>query len=105
MPRSKRNKEVVLTKVKKQPNAEKKDNLIINIQDAVEKFSHAYILEVHNQRNEYLKEVRKLIGAKGQLFMGKNNVMKTALGDRASNELFDEVHQLSERISGVCALL
>ncbi len=105
MPRSKRNKEVTLSKVKKAPNKEKKDDLILKIQDAVEANVFGYVVAVENQRNDFLKQVRKDLAAKATIFMGKNNVMKLALGTNASNEVADKIHLLSEQITGTCALL
>ena len=105
MPRSKRNKEVALTKVRKAPSKEKKDNLIIKIQDAVENYGSAYVLKVENERNEFLQKIRGHFATTGVLFMGKKNVMKLALGTNASSEVASAIHLLSEKICGNSALL
>lgn len=104
MPRSKRNREVTLSKVRKEPSKAKKDALVEKLHDAVEKYSHGYILKVENERNQFIKEVRRRFKA-GVLFMGKNNVMKLALGNAPENEVADNISFLSNEISGCCALL
>ncbi len=105
MPRSRRNKEVTLSKVKKAPSREKKDNLVLKIQDAVEKYDHVVLLEVENQRNDLIKSVRAHFAQTGTICMGKNNVMKLALGTGPENEVADKISQLSDNISGEVALL
>lgn len=105
MPRSRRNREVALSKVRKEPSKEKKDSLIEKLHDAVEKYAHGYALRVENERNQFIKDVRKHFSGTGTLFMGKNNVMKLALGNAVENEVADKIHQLSDEISGSCALL
>lgn len=105
MPRSRRSREVALTKVRKTPSKEKKDNLIVKIHDAVEQYAHGLILRVENQRNDLVKQVRAHFQSNSLLFMGKNSVMKLALGSGPETEVADKIHELAERIEGTCALM
>eukprot|EP00392_Amoebophrya_sp_AT5.2_P012889 g12996.t1 len=112
MPKSKRVRQVALTKVKKVDGKERKDGLIEKIQDAVDEYKHALVLTVENQRNELIKQIRLHFTKKGaaekkggRLFMGNNNVIKLALGNSPANEIADKIHYLGEKIQGECALL
>ncbi|CAD7944279.1 unnamed protein product [Amoebophrya sp. A25] len=105
MPRSKRNKVIALTKVKKGDNKERKDGLIERIQDAVEKYQHVMLLRVENQKNELVKQVRQKFKSNGLVFMGNNNVMRLALGTDSDSEIADKIAHLGEKIGGECALL
>jgi len=105
MPRSKRNKVVTLSKVKKGDNKERKDGLIERIQDAVDKYEHVFVLRVENQKNDLIKQVRQHFKTTGLIFMGNNNVMKLAVGTEADNEIAEKIHHLGEKIAGDCAIL
>jgi len=103
MPKSKRAKVVSLTKVKKRPK-EKKDDLIEDIRESCEKFSRVFLVSIENERNQFMQEVRKQLRP-GKLVCTKNKVMQTALGTSPENECQDNIHKLSQMISGHCALL
>lgn len=103
MPKNKRNKVVSLTKTKKKPR-ETKDKLIDEIRSCCEKFSRVYMIEIENERNVFLQEVRKQLRP-GRLFCARNKVMQIALGMEASSECQDGIHQIAQMISGPCALL
>lgn len=103
MPRSKRNKVVSLTNVKKQ-GKEKKDVMVDNIREACEKYKNVVVLEFGHQRNEYLKEVRRHF-EDSKLFMGKNKLMQLALGTSPENEVLENMHMLSNELTGQVGLL
>ncbi len=56
MPKSKRNKVVALTKTKKK-GREAKEELVENIQAAVEKYKFAYVLSYLNMRTGPFKKI------------------------------------------------
>eukprot|EP00440_Ansanella_granifera_P063766 gb/GFBE01069131.1/.p1 GENE.gb/GFBE01069131.1/~~gb/GFBE01069131.1/.p1 ORF type:complete len:213 (+),score=73.97 gb/GFBE01069131.1/:1-639(+) len=103
MPKSKRNKVVALTKVKKRPR-EDKDKLIEDIREAFEKYTRLYLVSIENERNNFLQEVRKQLRP-GKLVCAKNKVMQLALGTSPENECHENVHKIAEKIAGQCALL
>mmetsp|Transcript_2132 Transcript_2132/g.4886 ORF Transcript_2132/g.4886 Transcript_2132/m.4886 type:complete len:225 (-) Transcript_2132:337-1011(-) len=103
MPKSKRNKVITLTKVKKRPK-EKKDELIDGIRESCEEFSRIFLVSIENERNQFMQEIRKRLRP-GKLVCAKNKVMQTALGMSPESECQDNVHKIAEMINGHCALL
>jgi mRNA turnover protein 4 len=57
MPKSKRNKVVSLTKVKKKGRSAKED-MIENIHQCAEKFKHAFVLSFENMRTGPFKKIQ-----------------------------------------------
>lgn len=103
MPRSKRNKEVHLTNVKKQ-GKERKNDLMENIREAVEKYENVVLVEFDQQRNVHVKEVRQRF-ANGRLFFGKNKLMQLALGTTPETEVEENLHQMAQEVVGQVGLL
>lgn len=103
MPKSKRNKVVSLTKVKKRPR-EQKDKLIDDIRTHCEKFSRVFLVSVDNSRTTALQALRKQLRP-SILVCAKNKVMQLSLGMTPAQECQDNIHKLAERISGNCGLL
>jgi len=103
MPKSKRNKVVSLTKVKKKPR-EEKDKLIEKIRSCCEKFSRVILVSIENERTNFIQEVRKRLRP-SEIICAKNKVMQLALGTTPSQECQDNIHKIANRISGPCALL
>jgi len=98
MPRSKRNRLVSLTKVAKK-GAAGKAKLVQDIQNALETFKHAFVFKVDNMRNNNFKEIREeFIGSR--FFMGKNKVMKVALGRDKSEEKTPSSYKLGRMLQG-----
>jgi mRNA turnover protein 4 len=103
MPKSKRNKVIALTKVKKKPR-DNKDTAIEDIREACEAFPRIYLVSIENERNAFIQEVRKALRP-GKLVMAKNKVMQVALGTAPATECQDGVHKMAVKISGQCGLL
>jgi len=93
MPRSRRNKIVHLTQVKKKPKANK-DKLIDNVREAASKFKYAYIVSAENQTSDFLRQTRELLRP-GRMFFGKVKVMQLALGLHPSVECEEGIHKLA----------
>jgi len=103
MPKSKRNKVVHLTKVKKKDRSVK-SSLINQVREALQKYSFVYIFSLENQRNAYLKIARDKLNP-GRIFYGKNKVMQLALGLRPENEIFENIHIIAQKLCGNRGLL
>ena len=98
MPRSKRNRVVHLTQVKKKPK-KNKDDLIEKIRDAAEKYQYGYVVSAENQTSEFLRQTRELLRP-GRLFYGKAKVMQLACGLHPSVECQDGIHKLAMELGG-----
>jgi len=94
---------IALTKTKRRTK-DQKDTLIEEIRETTDKFSRCYLLDMDNERNEFLQEVRKKMRP-GVMFAAKNKQMQVALGMSPEEEAQDGIHQIAERITGRCVLL
>jgi len=103
MPKSRRNKVISLTKVKKKPR-EEKDKLIDEIRLCCEKYPRVFLISMENERTTFMQTVRAKLRP-GKIIAAKNKVMQLALGTTAAQECQDNIHKISNRISGPCALL
>lgn len=103
MPKNKRNKVVHLTKTKKKPR-DSKDLLIDEVRNSAEKFPRVYLIEIENERNQFLQEIRKQLRP-SRLICARNKVMQLALGTEPSSECQDGIHKIAQMIGGTCALL
>eukprot|EP00916_Digyalum_oweni_P016359 GHVL01026839.1.p1 GENE.GHVL01026839.1~~GHVL01026839.1.p1 ORF type:complete len:220 (-),score=39.41 GHVL01026839.1:20-679(-) len=101
MAKSKREKNYKFTKVKPKQK-ERKSALIENLRKI--NYEYFYLINLDNQRNAFLKKVRDDLKP-GRIFLGKNKVMKHALGTSPENELFHNIHLLTEELVGFRGLL
>uniref|UniRef100_A0A0K0FVG6 Ribosome assembly factor mrt4 n=1 Tax=Strongyloides venezuelensis TaxID=75913 RepID=A0A0K0FVG6_STRVS len=104
MPRSKRDKEVSLTKVKKKTR-EGRNQLITEIRNAVDKYPFIYLFNLENLRSKGFIEIRQHFKTNSRFFFGKNNVMSIALGKEPESEHVEGIHKLSKLLKGQCALM
>ena len=103
MPRSKRNKVVSLTKVKKK-GREAKEEMVESIQQALTKYKKCFVLSFENMRTGPFKSIQNSM-RDSKFFIGKNKVIKVALGRSPEEEPADNSHQLSKYLSGQVCLL
>ncbi|GAV03548.1 hypothetical protein RvY_13951 [Ramazzottius varieornatus] len=103
MPRSKRNKEVRLTKTKSK-GLEGKGIIISKLKKAIEDHKYVYVFEVENPRNNLMKDVREE-WKHSQFFMGKNNILQLALGKTPEEEQANGLSSLAEKLRGERGLL
>ena len=103
MPKSKRNKMVNLTKVKKQGRSGK-EQLVEKIQDAVGEFQNSYVVSFENMRSGPFKKMQHQMHDTSRFHLGKNKVMQRALGREPEDEVEDNTHRLSRYLSGQVAL-
>ncbi|XP_022650618.1 mRNA turnover protein 4 homolog [Varroa destructor] len=104
MPVSKRNRVISLTQAKKK-GLEHKEKFINEVRDLLNQYESLYIFSVENMRNNKLKDVREEWKGTSKLIMGKNKVLRIALGRNAENEIAVNIHKVSERLIGQCGLL
>uniref|UniRef100_A0A224Z4T2 Ribosome assembly factor mrt4 n=1 Tax=Rhipicephalus zambeziensis TaxID=60191 RepID=A0A224Z4T2_9ACAR len=102
MPRSKRNRQVSLTRTKKKGLDHKRD-LIQEVRDAFEKYDKVFVYSVSNMRNSKLKDVRQE-WKDSRFYFGKNKVMSVALGRFIDENHRENLHKVSERLRGQCGL-
>lgn len=91
MPKSKRNKLVSLTKTKKKGRNAKED-LIETIKESLEEYKYQYVFSFENMRAGPFKGMSLALKADTKVFMGKNKVMRIALGRNPEEEPMDNTH-------------
>ena len=79
MPKSKREKQISLTRTQKK-GLELKQDVIKKVRDACDKYARVFVVRVENMRNNKLKEVREE-WHHSKFFFDKNKVMAFALGE------------------------
>jgi mRNA turnover protein 4 len=104
MPKSKKDKEVSLTKVKKKTR-ENKDEMISKIQDAVGEYKNIFVYSIDSMRSTKMTEIRQKFKANSRFFYGKNTVMAMALGRDAATEKAEGLHKVSQLLKGQCGLM
>jgi len=104
MPKSKRDKEVALTKVKRK-GKETKLKLVDEIRQSVDSYKHLFGFSVDNIRSSKLTAIRTHFKSDGRFFFGKNKVMAIALGRIAQEEYKEDLHRVSKFLNGQCGLL
>jgi len=104
MPKSKRDKDVSLTKVKKKTK-ESKLALVDAIRAAVDEYKTLLLFTVENMRTTKFVQVRQEFKRDSRFFFGKNNVMSIALGRSSEDEYKDGLHKISKRLQGQCGLM
>uniref|UniRef100_A0A023FER8 Ribosome assembly factor mrt4 n=1 Tax=Amblyomma cajennense TaxID=34607 RepID=A0A023FER8_AMBCJ len=102
MPRSKRNRQVSLTRTKKK-GLERKQDLIQEVREAFDKYDKVFVYSVSNMRNTKLKDVRQE-WKDSRFYFGKNKVMAVALGRFIDEDHRENLHKVSERLRGQCGL-
>jgi len=103
MPKSKRDKVVPLTVTKKKAYETKKE-LVTEIQGCSDKYAHIFLVEVHNERNNLIKEIRES-WKHSRLFLGRNKVMALSLGRTLESEYKKDLHKVSNGLAGKRGLL
>ena len=103
MPKSKRQRTKTLTRANKKGN-ELKKNVVEAIRNAVDTYESAYVFSFQNMRTSHFKDVR-MDFKDSRFFLGKNKVMKLALGRSKEDEYAENLCRLSKDVSGNTGLL
>eukprot|EP00614_Pseudopedinella_elastica_P028639 CAMPEP_0172617596 /NCGR_PEP_ID=MMETSP1068-20121228/70349_1 /TAXON_ID=35684 /ORGANISM="Pseudopedinella elastica, Strain CCMP716" /LENGTH=216 /DNA_ID=CAMNT_0013423385 /DNA_START=80 /DNA_END=730 /DNA_ORIENTATION=+ len=103
MPRSRREKKVPLTQVKKKDSTAKSD-LVDRVREAVDSYAAIYALGFQELRSTQLQAIRVEF-RDSRLFFGKNKIVQLALGKTSEDEYQDNLRRLSELMSGNIGLL
>lgn len=103
MPKSKRNKVVSLTKVKRK-GREAKEDMVEKIHEAVDKHKNCFVLSFDNMRTGPFKSIQNAM-RDSKFFIGKNKVMQVSLGKSPETEPADNTHLLSKYLRGQVCLL
>eukprot|EP00351_Strombidinopsis_sp_SopsisLIS2011_P002301 CAMPEP_0116881392 /NCGR_PEP_ID=MMETSP0463-20121206/13508_1 /TAXON_ID=181622 /ORGANISM="Strombidinopsis sp, Strain SopsisLIS2011" /LENGTH=74 /DNA_ID=CAMNT_0004533299 /DNA_START=20 /DNA_END=244 /DNA_ORIENTATION=- len=74
MPKSKRNKVVALTKVKKR-GRDSKEAIVENVQNSLEEYPNAFVLSFDMMRAGPFKELAHSMKSDSKFFLGKNKVV------------------------------
>ncbi|KAL2342165.1 hypothetical protein Fmac_010105 [Flemingia macrophylla] len=99
MPKSKRNRQVTLSKTKKK-GRDHKETIVNGIKEAAEKYGSVYVFSFENMRNQKFKEFREQLKSSSRFFLGSNKVMQVALGRSAADEIRPGLHRVSKLLRG-----
>ena len=103
MPRSKRNRILPTSKVKKN-HKDLAKRLHSSIQTALDTYAYIYVFSVTNMRNNALKSIRSEL-VDSRIFMGKTKLMAHALGTTVETAHTDGVDGLAPYLTGEVGLL
>jgi mRNA turnover protein 4 len=104
MPKSKRNKVVPISKVKKQDNLSfKKKDLSDKIKKYLNQYEFCYVINYKNMTTMPMQELRNYWSS-SKFVIGKNKVMQVVLGKTDEEEFKTNTHKLSKFLKGNCGL-
>jgi mRNA turnover protein 4 len=104
MAKSKRNKEVALTKVgKKNHVSDKKSIIVEKIQKYLNEYEYYYAFRYKNMTTMAMQSLRNYWN-NDKFVIGKNKVIQVALGRTEEEEQKPNSHKLSAYLKGNCGL-
>lgn len=103
MPVSKRDRVIHTSKVKKHDKSVKSDQIEL-VREAVAENNYIYVVQVSNDRNSMMKEVRDELKP-GKLFYSKNKLIQVAIGYTPETECAERIHTLAAHLKGHCGLI
>ncbi len=103
MPTSRRTKIKHLTTVKKKSGW--KEALIKDVRQSLDEYPRVFVFRYDNMRSRLMKELRKKMGSEGRFFMGRNKIVRIALGISPEDEHAAGIYRLSNHVTGQCGIL
>ena len=103
MPKSKRRSTKALTNTNKK-GRELKSQVVESIRGAIDAYKSVYVFSYENMRTNHFKEVRVAF-RDSRFFLGKNKVMKVALGRSNEEEYLTELSKTANDIEGSTGVL
>ncbi|GLI63082.1 hypothetical protein VaNZ11_005984 [Volvox africanus] len=103
MPKSKRNKVVSLTKVKKKDRVWK-EGLLEKIRQCLDTYPNVYVFKHYNMRTERFKQLRDDLKDSSRFILGSTSLMQVALGRSEADEYKAGLSRLSDLIKGTVGL-
>ncbi|KRZ62230.1 mRNA turnover protein 4 -like protein, partial [Trichinella nativa] len=104
MPRSKRDKEVSLTVVKKK-GREGKEKLVEEVRRCIDAYKSILVFSVESFRTAQMNQVRHVFKENSRFFFGRNKVLAIALGRIPSEEYRENLCKLSSVLVGQRGLM
>jgi mRNA turnover protein 4 len=105
MPKSKRDKQISLTKTKKVATKAHKEGLVSSVRECIEEYKNVFVFSVQNMRSTKLIAIRQEMKADSRMLMGKRKVMILALGKSTEAECAPNIHKLGKYLVGQTGLL
>lgn len=110
MPKSKRVRQVALTKTEKRTTRDHKSAYIQQVRDTIDAHDSLYLFSYENMRSSKFKNVRLHFrndkdamnddGAESRIFLGKNKLLQIALGRNEEEEYSENLRHVAKRIVG-----
>lgn len=104
MPKSKRDRKISLTVTKKK-GLEFKQNFITEVREALDTYENMFVISMFNQRNIFLKDLRRDFSTDSKFLFGKNKLISLALGRNAESEYLESIHKVTPYLIGNIGLL
>jgi len=98
MPKSKRNKEISLTKVKKKSGMEYKNSQIQIIRKEIPNYKNFFTFSTDNTRNHVLKQLRLDWKEDSRFFQTKRRLIQIAFGRDENSEVLPNLSKFASRI-------
>ncbi|KAF7458576.1 putative mRNA turnover protein 4 mrt4 [Cryptosporidium felis] len=103
MPKSRRVAKVHVSKDLKKKRKDKSE-IIENVHDYIRRYKYIYVVELKNQRNAALKELRVSLEP-GRLLIGKNKLLQVAFGANSDTESEKSAYKISSFLHGEKGLI
>jgi mRNA turnover protein 4 len=104
MPKSRRIKKVALTKTKKRPTSDLKQAAVQKIHKAFPKFTNVFAFTHEHMTTLPFREIQQ-DWKDAKFFLGKNKLMKHAIGKAEDDSFKPNSYRLGEYLTGHCGLL
>jgi len=104
MPKSRRIKKIALTKTKKRPSSDFKTALVEKIHKALTKYNNVFVFSHEHMTTIPFRHIQAE-WKDAKFFLGKNKLMKMALGRTEEESHKTNSYMLTQHLKGHCGLL